>query len=337
MKEKKSEYTYSSWTHISYGLGGFLDNFLLTAFTVWIIVFYENVIRLPILLIMFALIIYGFWNAINDPLIGFFSDKTVQFEKFTNRWGRRFPWFILTAIPCVMVYLFIFTPPISDTMVIFLYLVLIMCLFEFFYSFWTVNWLSLFPDKFRSTEERTKVGGLISLFGNLGIAMGMLLPPLFISYEVRSTYIIAASMITIISLFIIILMITGMREDEPLRERALFLKGENIEGEPFIKTLKFAVKQKNFVAYLFIYFGQLVLMFLMLSSLPYLVENVLHMDETAQLYISAAFLMGSLISIPLWVFISRKFGNRKTYLIGTLSTTLVLIPTFFVLLYPTDL
>lgn len=335
--QEEVKYKYNTWTHISYGLGGFLDNFLLTAFTVWVIAFYEDILLLPVILVGLAFVIYGFWNGLNDPLVGYISDKTVKFERFTRKWGRRFPWFLIAALPCALCYFFIFTPPISDTTLLFIYLVVIICLYEFFYSLWNVSWLALFPDKFRSNEERTKVAGIFSLCGNLGIALGMLIPPLFIQYEVRSSYVFTALFLTIVSIVNIVLMAPGMRENEEIRERTLRQVDQERPQESFISKVKFALKQKNFVAYLFVYMGQLVLMILMLSSLYYFTRYVLQMEELVQITISAAFLLGSIIPIPLWVWVSRKYGNRKVYLIGTLSTSLVCFSMLSVLFFPHDL
>ncbi|MHA1148691.1 MAG: MFS transporter [Promethearchaeota archaeon] len=335
--EEEIKYNYGTWTHISYGLGGFLDNFLLTAFTVWVIAFYEDILLLPVVLVGFAFVIYGFWNSLNDPLIGYISDKTIKYTKFTSKWGRRFPWFLIAALPCAVCYFFIFTPIVADTALLFIYLIIIICLYEFFYSLWNVSWLALFPDKFRSNEERTKVAGIFSLFGNLGIALGMLIPPIFIQYKVRSSYVFTALLLTIISIVNIILMAPGMREDEKLRERAVKQLDHEKYKEPFIFKVKFALKQKNFLAYLFVYLGQLILMILMLSSLYYFTRYVLQMSEFVQIIISAAFLVGSIIPIPLWVWVSRKYGNRKVYLIGTLSTALVCLTMLLILFIPQEI
>ena len=93
---------YSSKIHLSYSLGGFLIHFLAAAMAVRIIFFYENLLLLNIVLIGIAFVIFGFWNMINDPIIGYLSDKNYR---FTEKWGRRFPWFISTVFPSCFLYL----------------------------------------------------------------------------------------------------------------------------------------------------------------------------------------------------------------------------------------
>lgn len=321
--EDIGEIKHSSWIHTSYSVGGFLDNLLTAAFTIRVIGFYEDEVLLPIIFVSIAFAIYGFWNMINDPLAGYISDKTYR---FTKRWGRRFPWFMVSAIPCAIVYFFIFTVPPGDILFIFLWFLISICLFDLFFSFWNINWNSIYPDKFRSIKERTRVAGLYTILGMIGLALGMLLPPMFITYGVRSTYIIAAMIIMLISVVCAILMIPAMREDKELIDRLLRLSIEQEKKESFVHILKFGIKQKNFSGFLIVYLAQMVMTTLMLSSFYYFVRYVLRMEAEIEIYISAAFLLGGMVSVPVWVMLGRKFGNRKAIMIGMALTIFLFIP-----------
>ena len=321
--EDIGEIKHSSWIHTSYSVGGFLDNLLTAAFTIRVIGFYEDEVLLPIIFVSIAFAIYGFWNMINDPLAGYISDKTYR---FTKRWGRRFPWFMVSAIPCAIVYFFIFTVPPGDILFIFLWFLISICLFDLFFSFWNINWNSIYPDRFRSIKERTRVAGLYTILGMIGLALGMLLPPMFITYGVRSTYIIAAMIIMLISVVCAILMIPAMREDKELIDRLLRLSIEQEKKESFVHILKFGIKQKNFSGFLIVYLAQMVMTTLMLSSFYYFVRYVLRMEAEIEIYISAAFLLGGMVSVPVWVMLGRKFGNRKAIMIGMALTIFLFIP-----------
>ena len=325
--EDIGEIKHSSWIHTSYSVGGFLDNLLTAAFTIRVIGFYEDEVLLPIIFVSIAFAIYGFWNMINDPLAGYISDKTYR---FTKRWGRRFPWFMVSAIPCAIVYFFIFTVPPGDILFIFLWFLISICLFDLFFSFWNINWNSIYPDKFRSIKERTRVAGLYTILGMIGLALGMLLPPMFITYGVRSTYIIAAMIIMLISVVCAILMIPAMREDKELIDRLLRLSIEQEKKESFVHILKFGIKQKNFSGFLIVYLAQMVMTTLMLSSFYYFVRYVLRMEAEIEIYISAAFLLGGMVSVPVWVMLGRKFGNRKAIMIGMALTIFLFMPLLIV-------
>ncbi|MEX2683338.1 MAG: MFS transporter [Candidatus Sigynarchaeota archaeon] len=113
------ETRHPSKIHFSYGCGSFLDDFLLTAFSVRVYAFYENEVLLPNIFLATAFVIYGIWNMFNDPLVGYISDRPTR---FTARWGRRFPWFMCTAIPCAVAFTFIFTPPLGFDWAVFAWL-----------------------------------------------------------------------------------------------------------------------------------------------------------------------------------------------------------------------
>jgi len=219
MSEKNSDKAkYSSKIHLSYSLGSFFDQFFVSSFTVRVIYYYENELFLSIILIGIAFILYGFWNMINDPLIGWFSDKGTR---FTKRWGRRFPWFLVGAFTLNIVYIFVYIVPFTNQIGMFIWLLVIICIYELCYSLWQVSWLSLYPDKFRSQNERTKIGALTTIFMQIGIVVGIIIPPLFISYGNIESYIIAAMVVAIIGFIVVFFMIPGMKEDEYLIAREL--------------------------------------------------------------------------------------------------------------------
>lgn len=331
MKEKElldtdSEMEYNTKIHLSYSLGGFLDNLLTAAFAIRVFGFYEDEILLPVALVSFAYILYGIWNMFNDTIAGYLSDKNTR---FTKRWGRRFPWFAVTVLPYSVVFLLIFTVPQGGEVISFIWLLIMICIFDFLYSFWFTNWISLYPDKFRTEKERTRLGGLSTLWGQIGITLGMLIPPIVIIYGNTESYIIAAAILTVIGIISAIFMFPGMKENEELRNKALKIE-ELGKHESFFQTLKFSFKQKNFMIYVFTYLAQMVLFSLVLTSVYYWVRYILVLGADAEMYISAAFLLGSLISVPIWVKLGRKYGNRIVYMYGALLVSLSCIPMFFI-------
>jgi GPH family glycoside/pentoside/hexuronide:cation symporter len=328
-RDNSDEAKYSSKVHLSYSLGSFFDTFYVASFTVRVIYYYENELFLSIVLIGIAFILYGFWNMINDPIIGWFSDKGTR---FTKRWGRRFPWFLIGAIFINFVYILIYTVPFNDQLGMFIWLLVIICLFELFYSLWQVSWLSLYPDKFRSQKERTKLGALTTIFAQIGTVMGILIPPFFIIYGNVQSYIIAAIVVAIISLVIALLIIPGMREDEELIASELkSIEQQKKEKESYLEIVKFSIKQKNFVVYILWYLAYYMLPLLMLSSLSfwviYIVKERNPMIETL---LAGTFMIGALASVPLGLKLGRKFGNRKIFIYGSLLASLMFIPLLFV-------
>jgi glycoside/pentoside/hexuronide:cation symporter, GPH family len=324
--KQDKEIRNSTLIHLSYGVGGFLDNFLTAAFTIRVLGFYEDEILVPIILVGIAYVLYGIWNMVNDPLAGHISDKP---RSFTKKWGRRFPWFIVSVFPCALVYYLIFSVPFTEALFAFFWLLIMICLFDTFYSFWTISWNAIFPDKFRSEKERTKVSGIYSILGMVGLAVGMIVPPLFIEYGVPHSYTDAALIVMGLSFICAILMIPSMKEDEEMIERVLSIE-EKKEKPSFLETLKFGLKQKNFIAILILYLAQMIVTVLMLGTLYYWVRYVLLLDATFEIFISASFLIGSMVSVPLWVKLGRKYGNKWAITLGAGLTIAFFVPFIFV-------
>jgi GPH family glycoside/pentoside/hexuronide:cation symporter len=228
----------------------------------------------------------------------------------------------------------IFTPPNVDTtthaMIIFGWLLFTICLFDTFYSAWITNYYALFPDKFRSDKERRKVLGIGTPLAFLSLGLGTMLPPLFITYGNVQSYIIAMIIMASISLLSFFLTVPGCREDPEMIKRAILIADKREKQEPFFQTLKYALKQKNFVAYLVAYLAFHILFTIILASIPYIVPYILNMKAIGELYISAVLLLACLAAIPFWFVIVRKYGARKMFLIGLFWPIFVLIPLLLV-------
>ncbi len=332
--DKSSETQSSTGIQLSYTIGNFIITFIGVVFDTRTFIFYETEVGLPVIFILISFIIYGIWNMVNDPFIGYLSDKP---NRLWKRWGRRFPWILIGAIFYCIFFLLIFAPPnvdpVKDALMLFLWLTIITCLVDFFLSAWNTNFSAQAPDKFRSQKERTKVGGLGTILGMLGIAIGVLIPPLIITYGNKQSYFTAAAIIMIIGLISIFLMIPGIRENQAMIDRALQLaseKDKEEEKESFWKVLRFALKQRNFIAFVIAYTCWQILVVVMVSSIPYVNQYILKQPASSEVFLTAGVLVGSLISVPLWVMLARKKGNKLTFFIGFLVTAAAAVPLLFV-------
>ena len=197
MEELDNQIRHSKLVMISYGMGPAINQFFRMAFIAFGFYFYEGEIGLNTLITGFAYVIFAIWNAVNDPLAGWLTNRPF---KFTKRWGRRFPWTMIAGVPWVFSYILIFMPPavdpISGAWILFAWLVFSTCLFDTFNSIWWVNFYSLFPDKFRTSRERRIASGLITPVGIIGITLGGLVPPLLITYDVPSTFLVQAVVVS---------------------------------------------------------------------------------------------------------------------------------------------
>ncbi|TFG21994.1 MAG: MFS transporter [Promethearchaeota archaeon] len=335
MTEENSEMMHSKKIMASYGSGIMSREFIQIAFNVLVFFYYEVEIGLNVWLIGLGLVLFAIYNAINDPLVGYLTDRPF---KFTKKWGRRFPWILIGGIPIGFSYILVFNAPRVDpeagAWILFAWLVFTTCLFDTLHSIFFVNLQSLFPDKFRSVRERRTVVIFQIILGATGVALGAIIPPLFITFGDLQSYLIQGIIVMIIALVTILLAIPGIREDQVTIDIYLESTLKGMERESFYKSMRIAFKQKSFVAYIFLYTMYWVIINCMEASIPYVVKFILKMPASATTFIMAAFLLGAIVSVPFWYKIAQKTNdNRKVMLITATLMGVFMSPLIFFEVY----
>lgn len=331
MTEENIGMMHSKKIMASYGSGIMSREFIQMAFNVLVFFYYEVEIGLNVWLIGLGLVVFAIYNAINDPLVGYLTDRPF---KFTKKWGRRFPWILFGGIPLGFSYVLVFNAPRVDpeagAWILFGWLVFTTCLFDTFHSIFFVNLQSLFPDKFRSVRERRTVVIFQIILGATGVALGAMIPPLFITFGDLESYFIQGIIVMIIALVTMILAIPGIREDQDTIDIYLASTSKGIVRESFYKSMRIAFKQKSFVAYIFLYTMYWVIINCMEASIPYTVRFILKMPASATTFIMAAFLLGAITSVPFWYKIAQKTNdNRKVMLITSTLMGICISPLIF--------
>jgi GPH family glycoside/pentoside/hexuronide:cation symporter len=311
----------------SYGFGYLLMEIWNVIFGAYVFFFYETEVGLYVWLLVLGYIIYALWNSFNDPLIGYLSDKPNFLWK---RYGKRFPLIIGAAIPWFLSMYLILTPPdidpVEGAIFIFAWMVFATCLFDTFYSIFQNNHYSLFPDKFRLDNDRRKAGGFGWILGVLGTALGGLIPPMLITYGNKGSYSIMALFMVAIAIIFLILLIPGIQETKEMKNRYTTIDVHK-EREPFFKAMRKTIKQRNFMALVFITFIGDVAFACITASIHYFVRYSLREEAGFATILIGAALLGSVLSIPLFVKLMQKMNdNRKMHIIGIIMLSVLLVP-----------
>lgn len=301
-------------TTISYGFGKFLAEFFGQAFGITVFYYFEAVIGLDTILATVGFILYSIWNAINDPLIGFISNRPTR---FTAKLGRRFPWIFVGTFAMAISFIFIFAIPLldpeEDKWLIFFWMVLSTCLYDTIYSAWEVNYQSIAPDKFRDAKERTKAAGIWTIIGIFGIVLGSLLPTMITDDSNPKSYLTFAFVFCGIGIVIAGLMLHGVRETPEMIERFIKESKEVTEKSSFIQDFKQVIKSRNYMSFILLFFLYQSATVSITASVYYLIGYVLEPGSSSTILL-AGFLIGALLTTPLWMWLAKKNDNTQKFL-----------------------
>ena len=325
-----SEIRHSKLNMTSYGVGNIVSDLIGAVLSVMLFAYYETEIGLSTILTGLALIIFAVWDAINDPVVGYFSDRPY---KFTKKWGRRFPWIVIFFIPMMFAFLLIFYPPLGASEgLIFTWLIITVCAFDTLESIFIINFFGLFPDKFRNESERITASTIGTYFVIAGVVLGAVLPPMIIVFGEINSYILMAWITVIACLVCYGLFIPGVRDDRGTVENFVD-KYDVKKREPFFRELYTALRQKNYVLYLVLILCYFTMTSTWGSSMLYFARYVLGEDQAiiVALFTGVMFI-GAMIGAIMWFFYVRKtkFNARVLVYGGLIMVVTATLLTFLV-------
>jgi len=170
---KLSQSTATQNSAIAYGLGSFGLEALFKVFAGFYVFYYTDKLGLAVTMVALINIIYGFWDAVDDPIAGFLSDNT------RTRWGRRRPW-LLIALPFyigLLVLVYAVPKPFQEGNALFWYALAVFILFEASYTVMSINYTALFPELFQGIRERARASSYSQSLGMFGELVGFAIPP----------------------------------------------------------------------------------------------------------------------------------------------------------------
>lgn len=323
----------SRWRKLAFGMSAIPDQMTYQAFTLLAFVFYFGVAGLNMIQLWIGFTIWAIWNAFNDPLFGGLSDRT-RFD-FTQRFGKRRFYIVLSIIPLGLMMIFLFTPPTLDNnMVNFIYFLVIINVFEAIYTIYSVNVNALFPEMW-TAEERTStnlyVKGLTVLALMIGVVMPTLIlpaftpsPPITTPGDLAPYYLFVGVIIGILTIVSAVPFIFYGIQEKPE------FKQDVHKSPSFFSAAKITLKNKTFLIFVF---GNLLIWFvfgLLVTIVPLYAQFVVYIEGTilVGLPLMLAFLL-TVVCFPLHKKIAHKFGLRKGMILTLAVWVGTLIPYFF--------
>lgn len=149
-------------------------------FAVLLLLFYSQVLGLEARLVGLILLVALLLDALVDPLVGYWSDKT------HSRWGKRHPWMYAAILPMAGAWLMLWHPPQTSSNWLYGYLLLFAFLMRAAVSCYEIPALSVMPGLTSDYDERTSLTRWRYVFAWAGgLAMLMLAFGVFLVPSVR--------------------------------------------------------------------------------------------------------------------------------------------------------
>lgn len=313
----------SARTKVLYGLADGGLALLTASIQFFLLAYFSDVLRYDPAIVGTALMVGKLtWDAINDPLFGYLSDRT------KSRWGRRRPYLLLGALPLGLVTWFLFSlPPGLAGVAAFAAVLGSFLLHDTLQTLVAVPYSALMPELTPDYDERTSlstvrmafsVGGYI-----LGGAMTTVIAGLFrdgLGWTEPAAY---SGMGAV---FGIIAAVTVLGTALAVRERPSYeVQPSHLPPWPaFVESLR----NRPFMSLMAAQFISSYSFTTLTSLLPFFLIYQLEMKEQVPIVMFAMLGTIGLFLYPArWV--AGRINKGPTYALGLFIASLAIIGTFF--------
>lgn len=295
-----------------YAFGMFAMMIPSQAFSTFYSYYYVEKLGLGIGLATLARTIFLIWDAVNQPMFGYWSDRT------NTKYGRRRPW-IYVAVPLFMLaFILIFSPPGNMSEIgLFTWFLVALIFYEAVATIIWVNYGALFPELFKGDRLRTKASAVQQGFQILAILLATSLTPiLFTAVGFGSMAIIYA---LVFAVFMLIFLRYTKEDEEASKAPQMKLK------EAFKETLK---NKPFWLVNISNSFAQTV-NGLLSATIPFYAKYVLQIPEEQNTILFAAVFVSVIPLVGVWYLLLRKLDPVKGWRWSFVVYALSVIPLWF--------
>ena len=308
---------------LSYGLGDAGTGLAATQLGFYLFPFFIGYAGLPALVAGSILMLIKIWDAINDPFIGWLSDKT------KTRWGPRIPWMLSAAIPLGFSLAAIWWVPSGNIREKTTYYVIISIILMTAYTSVNLPFAALSTELSKDISVRTRLnaarftGSILAGLSGLIIAANILSKNEFGYFSMGKLSGLIAALATLVSCW-------GLA---PYAKRARRPSKKNISLKLQLKRI---FNNKKFIKVITLYLLLWCALQLMQTVSLIYVEQVLRIPSQYAKWIPIPFQLSALAGLQIWSFFSNKFGRIKALHSGSIIWILSCLLTLVIPVFTTS-
>lgn len=296
----------SAGTKLLYALPSFVGAAMTIPVLVHMQPFYSDVVLLPVGYIALAIAIARSLDALTDPLIGWWSDRT------HTRFGRRKPWIVAGVAACAVSFYLLFDPPPSlgpsDAAIWFAFT---FATYFLFHTVYDIPYIGLGAELTSDYHERSSVFGWRSMMIGVGTIVAGALPTVLdgigIHDKRRVFHLMAMGYVV---LFVVLwgLLVALVPEQKHESSRT---------HSPLVPGIRRALRNRPFRIFLAASIVYAIPSIIPALLMPYYVSYVLAPpDPLKWLGIFLVIYLGAGVAcVPLWVRLSYRFGKLPVWMV----------------------
>ena len=326
------EIPFSQKVHI--GLVKQCQYIISTLITTSLLIFYTDFIGIrEITLFGIAMLFFGFWNAINDPLFGYYSDIRVSKGKLRKP-------LIKLGMPIMLsgFFMIILVPQGWADWNIFLILLMGLIIFDLGKALSMVNYDAFTITLADNADERSKLNLVISYIGIVPGALIGIIPAYFLTGDFTYVEVLLLFLILVLSFFFIsYFSLTRMHEPPEIYYRGnsdgSSIESENLNSFTLKEGFSQTLRSKAFLILIIFRFVAFFFHGLYYTNIIYMMKWVVPTKGLMTLLLAGA--GGLIINVmyPILIKVRKKIGTTPTIQLFLIAG----IPGYIIMFFASDL
>ncbi|MHB8133126.1 MAG: MFS transporter [Anaerolineaceae bacterium] len=322
--------TLPTKTKVIYGIADLGISLLTASIQFFLLFFYTDIAGIDPGLAGTALLVGKLtWDALNDPLFGYFSDRT------RSRWGRRKPYMLFGAIPFgLSIWLLFSLPPGLVGLKAFLAVLGSFLLADTFQTIVSVPYYALSAELTYDYDERTSLISIRMIFTVLGYILGAALTTAVAGFFIKlgwsknAAYSGMGAVFGVVAVITLLITTLGIKEVQHADQVPARM--------PILPQIKQVLRNRPFVQYMIMSTIISISFTLLTSLLPYFLTYQLGMTDQISLIMFTMLATIAIFLVP-WRYASRKLSKGPAYALGLAIASVGILMAFFLPPGPTPL
>ena len=292
---------------LSYGLGDAGTGLVATQFGFFLFKFFITA-GLPVIIAGSLLMLIKIWDAINDPLIGWLSDRT------KSRWGPRLPWMVVASVPLGFSLAAIWWIPTGSVLTKTIYYSSISIIVMTAYTSINLPFAALSTEISEKTSVRTRLNAARFTGSIIAGLTGLIIAGFVLNSEetANNGYFLMGKISGFIAVLSTLISCWGLA---PYAKKARRPSGK---AEAITLQFKRIFKNKKFLKIISLYILLWCALQLMQTVALIYVEDVLNVPASIAKWIPIPFQISALLGLQIWARVSNKLSRISALKYGAI-------------------